>query len=220
MTAHERAGLRRPRPKCPTVDIRAAALFGLMLLMSGCALRYSHQEIDGTWYDDKLEREWFPPLEASLMTNDISVGPSAVTLSLEFFTQGVHESAVPPIHDWQGIRLTSIMLGGRFYPLTVGPVLPYGGAGFGRSRLSADWIEYRGGFDPLFRCILNCDNTTDRSGVLASSYHPYLAGGVELRTPFMGPSILLEYRRDFDRGDDFYALSGRSWSAGLRWRTR
>ncbi len=198
--------------------IRTTLLAVVALLFSGCALRYSQQQIDGTWYDDKLEEGWFPPIEAALMTDDLSIGPSAVVFSLEFFHQGLALSAVPPIEDWQSLSISSVMLGGRFYPWTWGPLLPYGGAGFGRTRLSADWIEHSGGFDPLFKCILNCGSETDRSGSLVSGYHPYLAGGVELRPGFMKPSLLFEYRRDFDRGDDFYQLSGRSVSVGLRWR--
>jgi hypothetical protein len=159
------------------------------------------------------------PIEASLMTNDLIVGPSAFTLSLEFFRQEMDPAAVPPMKDWTNIGINSIMIGGRFYPLRYGPILPYAGGGFGRSQLNADWTEYTGGgYDPLFRCIAGCDFTESASGTLASSYHPYLAGGVELRPPHLKPSILFEYRRDFDRGDDFYELSGKSWSVGLRWR--
>lgn len=189
--------------------------------MSGCVLRYSHQEIDGRWYDDKLERGWVPPMELAVMTNDIEVGPiSAVAFSLEFFRQNLDLNAIPPIHDWQSVELGSAMVGGRFYPLRKGPILPYAGGGYGRSSLSVDWIEYEGGFDPLFRCIAFCDNTTDRSGKLFSTYHPYAAAGVEVRLPGVQPAFLFEYRRDFDRTDGFYDLSGRSFSAGMRFQIR
>ncbi|MDH3207894.1 MAG: hypothetical protein OEO79_14915 [Gemmatimonadota bacterium] len=200
------------------MTLRIGLLVLVTMLSSGCVLRYSQQEIDGTWYDDKLEKGWRPPVEVSLMTNDIPIGPSAVTLSLEFFQQELDVSAVPPMHDWQSISIRSTMVGGRFYPVRRGPILPYAGAGFGRTTLSADWVEYEGGFDPLFRCIAFCNTGTDMSGSLASGYHPYLAAGVELRPGFMPPALLFEYRRDFDRGDDFYQLSGRSFSLGLRFR--
>jgi len=153
------------------------------------------------------------------MTNDLEVGPSAIVLSLEGFNQPLDPYVLPPMEDWQSAEIASLMVGGRFYPFTWGPILPYGGAGFGRTSLAVEWIEYTGGgFDPLFQCIAFCDDTEDKSGSLLKTYHPYLAAGVELRPPFMRPSILLEYRRDFGRGDDFYELAGRSWSVGLRWR--
>ena len=200
---------------------RGTGLAWVVWLSSACALRYPYSEIDGTWYDGKVERGGFlPPLELALMTNDIDVGPSAFVFSLEFFSQGLDPSVLPPMEDWKSIDISSLMLGGRLYPLTWGPLLPYAGAGFGRSSLAATWTEYiGGGFDPLFQCILYCDNTEEKSGSLLTGYHPYLAAGLELRPRFMRPSILLEYRRDLDRGNDFYELSGRSWSVGLRWRT-
>jgi hypothetical protein len=36
---------------------RSAIAVVLAILSSGCVLRYSRQEIDGSWYDDKLERK-------------------------------------------------------------------------------------------------------------------------------------------------------------------
>ena len=196
---------------------RAALLVLVTLSASSCVLRYSHQDIDGTWYDDKLERGWVPPLEVALMTNDLTVGPSAFTLSIEAFVQHLALTAFPPVQAWEKLSMNSVMLGARFYPLARGPLRPYGGAGFGRTKVSAEWTEYEGPFDPLFRCIAFC-GSDPISGEILSSYHPYLAGGVEVRPPFLKPSLVFEYRRDFNRGDDFYQLSGRSFSAGLRFR--
>lgn len=201
---------------------RVATLLSMMVLGSACALRYPYSEIDGTWYDGKVERGGFPPpLELALMTNDLDVGPSAFAFSLELFSQPLDPYVLPPMEDWKSVDITSLTFGARLYPFTWGPVLPYGGGGFGRNALGAEWTEYiGGGYDPLFQCIAFCDNTEERSGSLTTGYHAYVAAGVELRPGFMRPSILLEYRRDFNRGNDFYELSGRSWSAGLRWRWR
>ncbi len=200
---------------------KGAGLALVIGLLSACAVRYPYSEFDSSWYEGRVEHGGFlPPLEVALMTNDIDFGPSAFVLSLEGFIQGLDPSVLPPMEDWQGVDVASLMVGGRLYPFTWGPILPYGGGGFGRSGLSAEWIEYTGGgFDPLFQCILNCNDTEEKSGSLQSGYHSYLAAGVEVRPPFLRPSILLEYRRDFGRGDDFYELSGRSWSVGLRFRT-
>jgi hypothetical protein len=199
---------------------RLLLLLVLAPLSSGCALRYSYAEYDSSWYDGKVRHGGFlPPLELALMTNDLNVGPSAFVFSLEGLSQGLDTSILPPMEDWQSVSVRSLTVGGRFYPFTWGPVLPYGGGGFGRTSLSAKWTEYLGGgFDPLFECVAFCDNTEDESGTILSGYYTYVAAGVEIRTGFMTPSLLLEYRQDFDRGDEFYDLTGRSFSAGFRFR--
>ena len=211
------AALRRFGTGLSRRGARLTLLVAVTVSSSSCVMRYTHHDIDGTWYDDKLERGWVPPLELSLMTNDLPLGPSAFTLSLEAMNQDMTLAAVPPVQGWTSISMTSLMVGARFYPLARGPLIPYGAAGFGKTRLHAKWTEPEGGFDPLFRCIGAC-GPDELSGDIIGSYHPYLAGGVELRPPFLKPSFVFEYRRDFGRGDDFYQLSGTSVSAGLRFR--
>lgn len=200
----------------------AIGLIGVCLVVSGCAIRYPHVQLDDGWYEGKLERGGFlPPLELALMTNDIDVGPSAVVLSLEVSRQEVDPAALPPMEDWQEADIGSTTIATRFYPLAKGPLRPYGGVGVGRTSLSADWIEYvGGGFDPLFRCIGFCDNTVDESGTIFSGFSTYVAAGVEVHPGFMAPSVLLEYRRDFVSDDDFYGLDGNRISVGLRLRWR
>lgn len=202
------------------ISARNVGLLILALLTSGCAARYPYVELEDSWYEGKVEHGGFlPPLEVALMTNDLELGPSAAVLSFEVFNQPLDPSVLPPVEDWNDVSMFSLSVGARFYPITRGPILPYGGGGFGRTSLSVEWTEYLGGgFDPLFRCIGICDNTEDERGSLFTGYSPYLALGVELRPGFLRPSVLLEYRRDFNRGDDFYDLSGRSFSAGLRFQ--
>ncbi len=83
-----------------------------------------------------------------------------------------------------------------------GPVRPYADAGYGVSRLRGTWTG------PNY--------VEDRY----DCFHPHLIAGLELRPVATSRlSYLIEYRKDFDREDDFYDLGGNRFSAGLRWRT-
>ena len=186
----------------------------LVSMTTGCVMRYSTHRLEDTWYDDKFDSGWIPH-EFGLVTPDVPVGPSAFSLSLEGASQDLLTRTVPPIEDWDSVKLRSAAVGLRFFPIASGQFRPYGGGGYSRSTLSGHYTGPNYDPAPGIQCIGDC--TDDFTEILHRGYNPFVVGGVELGS---GPTtFVIEYRKDIDRGDGFYRLSGSRYSVGLRWRT-
>jgi hypothetical protein len=187
-----------------------------MCLLSGCALKYTHNSMDDQWFDSRVKRGWRPSLAASVTTDNIGIGFSAISLSFDAASQDFDVDAVPPLVDFESVGISSFSLSARFFPVNRGPLLPYVGAGYGLSRLRGTWTGPN--YDvQRYDCIGACEGTYKET--FYSGYHPHLVGGVELR---FRPStaLVVEYRKDIDRGDDFWLLDGHGYSVGLRWLPR
>ncbi|MEM7415625.1 MAG: hypothetical protein AAF389_09040 [Gemmatimonadota bacterium] len=190
------------------------ALVPLVLGSSACVARYTFHEMEDPWFEDKIDGGWVPH-EIGLMTPTIPIGPAGLALSLEGSRNNLLTRAVPPLQDWDDVSLQSTTIGGRFFPYDAGPFRPYAGGGYGRTTVSARWTGPNYDPAPGIQCIGDCtDQFTEQ---LYRGYNPFLVGGVELGRG--DSAFMVEYRKDLDRGDGFYRLSGSRISIGMRWRS-
>lgn len=182
----------------------------------GCVLLYSQPRLDEPWFERRMHTGWPAPLEVGLMSNNISVGPSAVAISLEAAIQGFDVDAVPPLVRFESVQLSTISLSGRFFPLDFGPVRPYAGAGFGASSLHGVWTGPN--YDVTrYHCFGACASTYRET--FYRGWHPHFVVGLELRrSAARKTSFLFEYRKDVNRGDGFYRLDGSRLGIGMRYR--
>lgn len=188
-----------------------AALVGTS---TSCTARYARYDFEDEWYDDKVERGWLPD-ELGLITPNLPMGPSGLALSLEGSSRDLDPRAVPPIYDWDDVKLRSVSVGGRFFPIDSGPFRPYAGGGYGRTTLAGRWTGPNYDPAPGIQCTGDC--TDQFTEILYRGYSPFVMGGVEIGGS--ASVIVVEWRRELDRGDGFYRLSGDRISAGFRWRT-
>lgn len=190
---------------------------GMLLLLvpftSGCTLKYMQNSLDDEWFDER-KRSWKPPLELGAMTNDLGVGPSALTLSLQSSNLYLDRETVPPLEEFDDVSIGSWSGSARLIPIRDLVLRPYVGGGYGRSYLATHW---RGpNYDrSRYDCYGACTRGFGRG--LSSGWHGHWLAGLEFGNPgARGLSLLVEYRRDIGRGDVFYDLGGSSLSFGLR----
>ncbi len=178
-------------------------------------MKYQHNQLGDEWFNS-AKKGWRPPMEFGFAPNNVPLGPTAVAFSVQANLQDLERSAVPPLEEFDFVSISTLSVSARIFAPTDGRLRPYLGGGYGMSRLKTHWTgpNYNPG---RYDCFGACSTGFDRT--LYRGFHPHLVGGLELEgPPSSSTSLLLEYRRDFGRGDDFYNLDGWALAAGLRWR--
>lgn len=201
------------------MTVRAAVRTGVVILfvamLPACTVKYTYNQLEDAWFDRELQRGWKPPMEFGFAPPNYSMGSSGVAFAAEWSLQDLSREAVPPLDEFDFVSLNSLSLSARFLPIDRGPFRPYFGAGYGRSTLKTHWKGPNYNRE-LYDCYGACTSWFERT--LFSAWHPYFLGGLEVYGAGDGSTtILLEYRRQTGRSDDFYNFDGHSFSAGLRW---
>ncbi len=202
---------RSPRPVSRLLQLALALL--LCGALPACTMKYNYNRVDDSWFDRELNRGWTPPMEFGFALPNMALGGSGVALAAEWSLQSMSRETVAPLAEFDFVRLSALSLSGRFIPMDRGAVRPYVGGGFGRSTLKTHWKgpNYN---RALYYCYGACTGSFEET--LLTSWHPFYLAGFEIYGEG-NSTLLFEYRRQVNRSDSFYDLSGHTFSAGIRW---
>ncbi len=195
--------------------LRRIPVLALVFACSGCTMKYVDNRLEDDWFQTRRQMGGGrPPLAFGLSTDNIPIGFSGLALSLDYSSQNFDADVLPPLVEFESAGLSNWALAARFFPVDRGPVTPFVGGGFGRSKLSGTWTGPN--YDVrIYECFGDCTDSYEEK--FYSSFHPHVLGGLELRFT-RSWSLIGEYRRDFNRNNDFWLMDGDSYAFGLRWR--
>lgn len=173
---------------------------------------YSFNNLEDSELSGLMERKFLEfPMEFELITNNIKLPAGDLAFSFAHSRQAMDKSLGALLFvDLSDVDATYTSLTARYFVSRNKYVRPYIGGAFGRSRLTASWNQKK--YNPA-RYICSGACSTKESESFFKGFNPEVRIGIEA----LG-GLMLEYARNFNRGNAQYPLTGSRFSIGIRTR--